>query len=128
MHETDLEVGFPFQLDTRGRAADPDWPQHVRDMVELVLFTSPGERLNRPDFGCGLIEAVFAPGTAEEVGVIQHLTRAQLERWLGDVMTVTSLTIDVQETTLNVRIEYELIGNREQQAANFELRELPWHI
>lgn len=128
MHSRHLEVGFPFQLDTRGRAADPGWEQHVHDMVELVLFTAPGERVNRPDFGCGLLELIFAPETAEEVNVVQHLARAQLQRWLGDVITVESLTVDVQETTLTLNVEYQLIDIGEQRIATFELRDLPWHL
>lgn len=128
MRKTDLEVGFPFQLDTRGRASDPGWEQHVHDMVELVLFTAPGERVNRPDFGCGLLELVFSPETAEEVSVVQHLARAQLQRWLGDVITVRSLTVEARETTLDVRVEYLLIDDDERRVATFELRDLPWHM
>lgn len=128
MHGMDLQIGFPFQLDTRGRAADPGWQRYVRNLVELVLFTAPGERVNRPDFGCGLLELVFSPETAEEVSVVQHLAQAQLQRWLGDVITVTSLTVEMAAATLDVRVEYQLIGSEEEGVATFELRDLPWHL
>ena len=124
----DIDVGFPFQLDTRGRAADPGYERHVRDMIELLLFTRPGERLNRPDFGCGLLDLVFSPETAEEASVTQHLARAALQRYLGDVVTVKALVVEAREATLDIRVEYELPGAEERRIATFELRDLPWHI
>lgn len=123
-----LEVGFPFQLDTRGQAADPGYERHVRDMIEQLLFTRPGERVNRPDFGCGLLEMVFSPETAEEASVVERLARASLQRYLGDVANVTALVVEAKGTTLDVRVEYELPGIEEIRVATFELRDLPWHM
>lgn len=123
-----IQVGFPFQLDTRGQAADPGYERHVREMIEQLLFTRPGERVNRPDFGCNLLDLVFSPETAEEASVTQHLARAALQRYLGDVVTVKALVIDTHGTTIDIRVEYELPGIDERQVATFELRDLPWHI
>ena len=123
-----IEVGFPFQLDTRGQAADPGYERHVRDMIEQLLFTRPGERVNRPDLGCGLLEMVFSPETAEEASVTEHLARAALQRYLGDVVTVKALVVDARDTTLDIRVEYELPGLEERRVATFELRDLPWHL
>ena len=125
---TQIEVGFPFQLDTRGRAADPGYERHVREMIELVLFTAPGERVNRPEFGTGLLELVFAAATEDEAGVTQHLARAALQRYLGDVVTVRSLTVEAGDADLTVHLVYELPGLEEPRVATFELRDLPWHI
>ena len=125
---SELEVGFPFQLDARGQAADPGYERHMREMIELVLFTAPGERINRPEFGTGLLELVFAPGTSEEAGVTQQLARAALQRELGDVVTVTSLTVEAGDAALDIRVEYELPGFEERRLATFELRDLPWQI
>lgn len=123
-----IEVGFPFQLDTRGQAANPGYERHMRDMIELLLFTRPGERVNRPDFGCALLDLVFSPETAEEASVTQHLARAALQRYLGDVVTVKALVVDAHDTTLDITVEYELPGVDERRVATFELRDLPWHI
>ncbi len=123
-----IEIGFPFQLDTRGQAADPGYERHVREMIEQLLFTRPGERVNRPDFGCGLLELVFSPDTAEDASVTERLARASLQRYLGDVATVTALVVEARDTTLDIRVEYELPGIEERQVATFELRDLPWHI
>ena len=110
MDPSDIEVGFPFRLDSRGRAADPDWEEHVRQMIELVLFTVPGERVNRPDFGCGLLELVFSPQSDQEAAVTQKLIEGSLQRWLGDVISVGKLEVDARDTTLDVRLEYTLVG------------------
>ena len=128
MARSGIDVGFPFQLDTRGRAADPGYERHVREMIELVLFTAPGERVNRPGFGTGFLELVFSPDTAEEASVTQHLARAALQRELGDVCTVKTLTVDAREASLDIRIEYELPEVEERRVATFELRDLPWQI
>ncbi len=125
---SNIQVGFPFQLDTRGQAADPGYERHVREMIEQLLFTRPGERVNRPNFGCNLLDLVFSPETAEEASVTQHLARAALQRYLGDVVTVKALVIDTHDTTIDIRVEYELPGIDERQVATFELRDLPWHI
>ena len=58
-----MSLHFPFQPDHRGRSAEADDATHLRDMIEQVLFTVPGERVNRPDFGCGLLQLVFAPNS-----------------------------------------------------------------
>ncbi len=126
--ETDLEVGFPFQLDSRGRVADPGWEQHVRDMIEQLLFTRPGERVNRPEFGCGFLDLVFSPDSDATASVTQRLARASLQRWLGDVVTVKALTVETGDGQLDVRLEYQLPGDEERRVATFELRDLPWHI
>jgi len=126
---SDLEVGFPFQLDTRGRAFDPGYEDHVKQMIELVLFTAPGERVNRPDFGCGLLELVFSPETEQETTVTRHLVQASLQRWLAEVISVREVEIDVSDTRLNIRISYQLLDFEDQeQVATFEFRDLPWEI
>ena len=125
---SDLEVGFPFQLDTRGRAFDPGYEDHIRQLIELVLFTSPGERVNRPDFGCGLLELVFSPETEQETTVTRHLVQTSLQRWLGDLISVQQVEIDLRDTKLDIHIAYQLLDQDREQVATFELRDLPWEI
>ena len=60
-----MNIDFPFQFDRRGRTATTSDAGHVRDMIEQLLFTNPGERVNRPDFGSGLQQLVFAPNSTE---------------------------------------------------------------
>ena len=79
-------LDFPFHLDGRGRSAETGGDDHVRDLIYQVLFTNPGERVNRPDFGCGLTQFLFAPVDAAIVGTAEIQVRSGLQRWLGDVI------------------------------------------
>ena len=109
-----MNIDFPFHLDARGRTADTPYPDHVRDMVEQLLFTRPGERVNRPDFGCGLLDLVFEPNSPELAAALQVSAEGALQRWLGDVLTVDSLTVTADDATLHVDLSYLLLATGEQ--------------
>ena len=76
-----MNIDFPYQFDHRGRTAATDYENHIRDMIEQVLFTSPGERVNRPTFGSGLLQLVFAPNSDELAGTTQFLVQSALQEW-----------------------------------------------
>lgn len=101
---TDLD--FPFAIDARGRSATTDADEHVRDMIMQVLFTSPGERVNRPEFGCGLKQLVFAPASDALAAATEQLTHGALIRWLEPVITVDHVAVAVVESSLEVTIAY----------------------
>ena len=84
-------VNFPFQFDGRGRTKDPV-DQYVRQLVEQVLFTSPGERVNLPDFGSGLLQLPFAPNSVELAAAPQFTVQAALQKWLGRYIPVQSVS------------------------------------
>jgi phage baseplate assembly protein W len=75
-------------------------------MVEQVLFTSPGERVNRPDFGCGLLAFPFEPASLERLAVLETLIRANIEQWLGDVIDLGDLSVTVEDATVTVVVSY----------------------
>ncbi|WP_346268221.1 GPW/gp25 family protein [Streptomyces sp. SCUT-3] len=77
------DIAFPFRTDSRGRTAHAPYDEHVRDMIEQLLFTSPGERVMRPDFGCGLLDLVFAPNSPELASALQLTVHAALQQWLA---------------------------------------------
>lgn len=108
-----MDIGFPYRVDARGRTATAGHADHVRDMVELVLFTSPGERVNRPDFGCNLLDMVFSGNSPELAATLEMTARAALQRWLGDLLTVESLTVTAEEATLRVHVAYVLTATGE---------------
>jgi phage baseplate assembly protein W len=113
-------VDFPFGFDGRGRTAAPSsYEEHVQDMVERILFTSPGERVNRPDFGSGLLQLVFAPNSVELAGTVQYTTQAAVQRWLGDVIDLHDLHVEVEESTLRVDVVYTIRSTGEQVSAGF---------
>ncbi|MFD9324315.1 GPW/gp25 family protein [Streptomyces sp. NPDC060065] len=100
------QIDHPFHVDGRGRTADAGADDHIRDMIEQLLFTSPGERVNRPDFGSGLLRKVFDPNSPELATALQFTVQADLQRWLGDLIEVRSLEVTGEDATLRVVIEY----------------------
>jgi len=115
-----VQVGFPFRISRYGRLADPDYEQHVEEMIELVLFTAPGERVNRPEFGCGLLELIFSPNTESAATATQYLVRGALQRWLGDVITVREVEVEARGGSLGVRIAYVLLADGIERVATFD--------
>jgi Bacteriophage baseplate protein W len=120
-----LDVAFPFAVDGRGRTRASGYDDHVRNMIELLLFTSPGERVMRPDFGCGLADLTFEPNSPEMAASLQSIMQASLQRWLGDVITVSSIEVTSEESTLSVRIAYVVLATGTQQVAVFTGRTAP---
>lgn len=119
-----LNIDYPFHFDPRGRTAATDDDDHVRDMIEQLLFTSPGERVNRPDFGSGLLQMVFAPNSPELAAALQFTLQAALQRWLGDVIGVNALDVSSDDATLRVRLDYIVLATGEARSGNFT-RSLP---
>src|SRR5688572_32741292 len=101
-----MNIAFPLHFDTRGRTADRSDAAHVRDLIELVLFTNPGERVNRPDFGSGVLQLVFAPNSPELAAALQYTLQAALQRWLSDVIELESLEVASEDASLRVFLEY----------------------
>src|SRR5947209_19532184 len=103
-----MNIDFPFHFDSRGRTAATDDDDHIRDMIEQLLFTNAGERVNRPDFGSGLLQMVFAPNSEELAAALQFTTQAALQHWLGDVIEVQALEVTNEDATLRVLVQYAL--------------------
>lgn len=99
-------LDYPFRFDGRGRAALTGADDHVRDMIYQVLFTSPGERVNRPDFGCGLLQLVFMPNSGALAAATQFMVQGALQRWLADVIQVESVQVRNDEGRLEVEVSY----------------------
>jgi phage baseplate assembly protein W len=97
---------YPFRIDSRGRAATTDEDDHIRDMIEQVLFTNPGERVNLPDFGCGLKQLVFAPNSDVLATATQFTVSHSLQKWLGNLIAVQSVDVRADEATLLIQITY----------------------
>jgi phage baseplate assembly protein W len=92
-------------------------------MIELVLFTNPGERVNRPDFGCGVLRNIFA-GNGDQLAIaLQATMAASLNRWLGDVIEVLDLEVSAVESTLSVILSYQVTATGEVRTDAFERRD-----
>jgi phage baseplate assembly protein W len=115
-----MNVDYPLHFDERGRTASTDDADHVRDLLEQLLFTSPGERVNRPDFGSGLLQLVFAPNSPELAAALRFTTQAAIQRYLGDVLDLQQLDVTAEEASLRVSVQYALRRNGEVRQAVFE--------
>jgi phage baseplate assembly protein W len=100
------EIAYPFAIDRTGRTAIATDDQHVRDMIEQLLFTSPGERVNRPTFGSGLMQLVFAPNSVELASALQFAVQGALQQWVGSVIRVEGVEVAVEGSTLSVWVQY----------------------
>ncbi len=112
-------LDYPYNVDGRGRTATAERDAHIRDLIEQVLFTSPGERVNRPDFGCGLLALVFAPNSAELAAASQFLVQASLQQWLGDVLVVEGVSVEAADSSLRVTVQYIVKRTGEREIAEF---------
>ena len=115
-----MNIDFPFHFDGRGRAAATGDDDHIRDMIEQFLFTNPGERVNRPDFGSGLLHMVFEPNSPELASALQFTIQAGLQRWLGDLIEVQALEVTSEEEKLRVLVQYAVRRTGERRRETFE--------
>jgi phage baseplate assembly protein W len=114
-----MNIDFPFHIDTRGRTAATDDENHIREMIEQVLFTNPGERVNRPTFGSGLLQLAFAPNSDQLAAATQLMVQGALQQWLGDRILVQNVDVQSQESTLRVTVQYVIRRNQQRQVAQF---------
>lgn len=116
-----MNIDFPFHLDDNGRTATTDDAEHIRDMIEQLLFTNPGERVNRPDFGSGLLQMVFAPNSPEVATALQLSLQAALQRWLGELIEMRALDVVSVDSSLSINIQYVIRLSNEARTAQFTL-------
>lgn len=112
-------VDYPFRIDGRGRSGLTDDRDHIRDMVEQVLFTSPGERVNRPTFGCGLLQLVFQPNSEPLEIAVQATVQASLQQWLGALIAVDQVRVVAEDAVLQVTVGYTIRGTQESRVDQF---------
>ena len=120
-----MNIDFPFHFDNLGRTATTSDDDHIRDMIEQLLFTNPGERVNRPDFGSGLLQLMFAPNSPELAATLQFTMQAALQRWLGDLIEVQALEVTSEDSTLRGILQYLVRRSGEQRMETFEQGGVP---
>ena len=117
-----MNIDYPFHIDSRGRTAECNDAAHVRDMLEQLLFTNAGERVNRPEFGSGLMQLIFAPNSPELAAALQFTMRAAIQQWLGDVLDLQGLDVSSQDAILRITIRYALRRTGETRTETIERR------
>lgn len=113
-------LDFPFAIDARGRSATTGRDDHIRDMILQVLFTDPGERVNRPEFGCGLKQLAFQPNSDALAAATRQLVHGALMRWLEPVIAVERVEVEADEAILRVHVVYTRLDTGEREQADFE--------
>lgn len=119
-----MAVDDPLRFDGRGRTAETRTDEHIRDLIEQVLFTTPGERVNRPDFGSGILQLVFAPNGDALAAAAQAMVQGALQRWLGELIVVDDVTVENVDAELRITVRYVVIRSQQRDSATF-VREVP---
>jgi hypothetical protein len=109
------DVDFPCGFDAAGRTRPAGREDHVRDLVEQVLFTAPGERVNRPQFGSGLLGLVFEPNGSALAAATQARVDGALQLWLADVIQVENVQVRAEESTLAVTVAFVVRATQERR-------------
>jgi len=115
-----MQIDYPFSFDSRGRTAETTDEGHIRDLIEQVLFTTPGERVNRPTFGSGVLQLIFAPNSNVLASATQMTVQGALQQWLGDLIQVESVDTQSEDSTLRVRVTYTVRRSQQKQGAEFQ--------
>ncbi len=114
-----VHIDYPFRFDSSGRTATTERDEHIRDLIEQVLFTIPGERVNRPTFGTNLMQLVFAPNSPELAATTQFLVQGALQEWLGELIQVEAVQVTSEDATLAVVVQYRIRRTQQRQTATF---------
>jgi hypothetical protein len=114
-----MDIAFPYGFDRTGRTASADANSHINELIEQVLLTTPGDRVNRPTFGTGTAQLVFAPNSDTLAMAQQKLIQAGLQQWLSDLIQVLSVKVENDDATLRITVVYTVILTQQQQTAQF---------
>jgi phage baseplate assembly protein W len=114
-----MNVDFPYDFDNRGRTAEAGDEEHIRDLIEQVLFTMPGERVNRPTFGSGLMQLVFAPNSDALAAATQLSVQSSLQQWLAHLIQLEDVSVENEEATLRVAVRYTVRRTQERRIEQF---------
>lgn len=113
-------LDFPYRFDGGGRTAVTGRRDHIRDLIEQVLFTSPGERVMRPDFGSGLLALVFEPNSTALAATTQMLVQGALQQHLSHLIAVQGVEVINDDGTLRVDVRYTVLLDRSTHVASFD--------
>jgi uncharacterized protein len=114
-----MNLKFAYQFDGNGHTAQTDDNDHIRDLIEQVLFTIPGERVNRPKFGTGLMQMVFQPNSDQLATTTQFMVQGALQQWLGDLIAIGDVQVINEDSTLQVTISYTVRSTQQSYIAQY---------
>ena len=114
-------LDFPFHFDGSGRTARTSEAEHIRDLIEQVLLTAPGERVMRPDFGAGLLALVFEPNSSPLAATTQFLVQTALQQHLSHLIAVQDITVENVDAALQVTVRYAVLSDQSVRSATFQV-------
>ena len=114
-----MDVSFPYQLSSQGRTATASADAHVRDLIEQLIFTMPGERVMRPTLGSGLGQLVFQPSSNDLATAVELLVQGNLQQFLGELIVVEAVQVTSSESTLEVVVQYVVRRSQQRQVEQF---------
>lgn len=112
--------GFPYRIDSNGNTAGAGHDAHIREMIEQLLFTRRGERVNRPDFGAGVYELVFSENAPELAAAAQHMVMAALQQWLSSAIEVRGVETEAVDSRLSITVRYRPLDEAREQLLTME--------
>jgi uncharacterized protein len=115
----DVSVAFPYEVDLTGRTSTVDADRHLRDLIAQILFTAPGERVMRPDFGSGLLALTFEPNSVELAATTQFLVQGALQQWLGNLIEVQAVEVSTVDDVLSVEVRYVVLRTQQRKVDQF---------
>jgi phage baseplate assembly protein W len=118
------DIAFPYCANVSGGTARSGLDDHIRQLIEQTLFTQPGERVNRPTFGTGVMQLVFAPNSDALATATQLLVQGALQQWLNELILLQSVSVESQDATLEVTVQYLVRRTQQQQAVTIS-RDIP---
>lgn len=116
-----MNIAYPYHIAYNGRTAVSDTDEHINDMIQQLLFTTPGERVNQPTFGSGLSQMVFTPNSPGYAASYQALVQGALQQWLGNEIQVQNLQVTAEDSTLQLTLQYKVLETQEQQVQQFSV-------
>jgi hypothetical protein len=114
-----MNIDFPFRFDSRGRTATASDDAHICAMLEQLIFTSLGERVNRPDFGSGVLQLIFTPNSPELAAAVQFTIQGAIQRWLGDLIELQGLDVHSEDARLTIEVKYVIRRTQQTQTGRF---------
>jgi phage baseplate assembly protein W len=115
-----MQLGYPFCFDGRGRTTAVSEEEHIKQMIEQLLFTSPFERVNRPGFGSGISKLVFAANSDALAATANLTVQGSLQQWLGDLIQVEAVEVNNEDEVLRIAVKYTIRRTQTRQVAVFQ--------
>jgi uncharacterized protein len=112
--------GYPYRIGPDGQTAGAEHEQHIRELIEQLLFTRRGERVNRPDFGAGVTELIFVENAPEMAAAAQHMVMGTLQQFLSDAIEVRGVDTRATDSQLAITVRYRPLDEARERTVVVE--------